>query len=160
MELNFIGTKGKVESFDDTKNIRAVMIIEVLGKPPEHLKETLKEIVEKIKNEKGVLVEESMIHEPNPLKDKPEFYTSFVEIEVKTETIAELIMLMFKYMPANIEVISPEKVHLSNSTWSEVLSELVRKLHAYDEVTRLVQVEKEILEKKLREILDKEKSKE
>ena len=136
------------------------MIIEVVGRPPEHLIETLKEIIEKIKQEPDVEIIESVINECCPLKEHNEFYANFAEIEIKTKEIRDLIRLMFNYMPAHIEVISPEKIHLSNQEWSETLSELILKLHGYDEVARVIEIEKNVLEKKFRTLLDeKEKGK-
>jgi len=139
----------------ETKSVRAVMIIEVIGKPPEHLTETLENIAKQIGEEKGVSLKEKKINEPKSMEDNEEFYTSFAEIEVEVDEMLYLVMLMFKYMPAHIEVISPETINLSNHDWGDVLNETTRRLHGYDEIARVVQVEKEILEKKLREALKK-----
>ena len=70
-----------------------------------------------------------------------------------------LAVILFKYMPANIEVISPEFIALTNSGWNEILNETVRRLHGYDEVARVLQVEKSILEKNLRNILEEKRKK-
>ncbi|MEK6906325.1 MAG: hypothetical protein AABW81_01750 [Nanoarchaeota archaeon] len=142
-----------------TEGIRAALIIEVIGKPPEHLKETLNEIITKISEEKGVKVTEKKINEPILMKDHKEFYTTFAEIEVEVEDIMNLAVILFKYMPANIEVISPEFIALTNSGWNEILNETVRRLHGYDEVARVLQVEKSILEKNLRNILEEKRKK-
>ena len=64
---------------------------------------------------------------------------------------------MFKYMPAHIEIVYPELIALTNGGWNYIFNELTRRLHGYDEVTRVTQVEKSILEKKLREMLGKNK---
>ena len=40
---------------------------------------------------------------------------------------------------------------------NEVFNEIVRRLHSYDEIARILEVEKNILEKKLREIAEREK---
>lgn len=145
-----------MELSDETK-INAMLIVEVVGRPAEHLTETLKEIIGKIKEENKVEIIKEKIMEPHPLKENQDFFTNFAEIEVEVEEISILIELMFKYMPAHVEIISPEKITLSNHVWSEVLSELIRKLHGYDEVARIVETEKKILEKKLRDILEKNK---
>jgi len=137
-----------------------MMIIEVLGKPPEHLKETLEEIIKKIDAEKGVSVIFKKINEPVLMKEQKEFYTSFAEIEIEVEEILHLAILMFKYMPAHIEIISPELIALTNNGWNDVLNELTRRLHGYDEVARIIQVEKNILEKKLRVALENKKKEE
>jgi hypothetical protein len=140
---------------DETKGIGAMLIIEVIGKPPEHLTETLNEIIEKIGEEKDVEVVSKNLKEPVLMKDQKDFYTSFAEVEIKVEEIVILAGLMFKYMPAHVEVISPELIALTNNGWTEILSELVRRLHGYDEVARILQVEKGVLEKKLRELMPK-----
>lgn len=137
----------------ETRNIRAILIIEVIGKPPEHLTETLNNIIGKIDKEKGVDVKEKKLHEPVLMKDNKNFYTTFAEVEVEVEEILNLAILMFKYMPANIEILSPELIALTNNGWSDIFSELTRRLHGYDEVARIIQAEKNILEKKLREFL-------
>ncbi len=145
------------KEIDKIEGINAVMIIEVLGKPPEHLTETLNEIVKKIDEEKGVSVLSKKINEPILIKDQKEFYTSFAEIEVGVKEIFNLGILMFKYMPAHIEVISPELIALTNNGWNEILNEITRRLHGYDEIARIVQAEKNILEKKLRELMPDKK---
>ena len=134
--------------------IRAEMIIEVIGRPPEHLIETLTKIVEEIDKEKGVKILRKKVNEPQQIKDQQDFYTTFAEIEVEAEEILYLVMLMFKYMPAHIEVITPEVVALTNNGWNEILNELTRRLHGYDEVARVLQIEKSVLEKRLKDLLE------
>jgi|TARA_Y100000034_G_scaffold135720_1_gene208775 hypothetical protein len=138
----------------ETKGIRVIMIVEVIGKPPKHLIETLENITKQIDEEKGVVVKGKKISEPTPMEKHKGFYMSFAELEMEVEEILQLVILMFKYMPANVEIISPELIALTNNSWGDILSELSRRLHGYDEIARVVQVEKEILEKKLREILE------
>jgi hypothetical protein len=93
------------------------------------------------------------INESLPMKDNPEFYTNFAEVEVEVEDILYIVMLMFKYMPAHVEIISPELIALTNNGWNEIINELARRLHGYDEIARVLDVEKGLLEKKLREVL-------
>ncbi|MEK6898015.1 MAG: hypothetical protein AABX28_01510 [Nanoarchaeota archaeon] len=147
-----------MNSYDETKGIVAALILEVIGKPPEHLTETLNELIEKIDEEKNVKVIGKKINEPVLMKNQKDFYTNFAEVEVEVEDILYLVILMFKYMPAHIEIISPEFIALTNNGWNDIMNEITRRLHGYDEVARVIQIEKNILEKKLREIL-KEKGK-
>ena len=57
-------------------------------------------------------------------------------------------------MPVHIEVLYPELIALTNNGWNDVLNELTRRLHGYDEIARIVNIEKSILEKKLRAVLE------
>ncbi|MFH1325482.1 MAG: hypothetical protein ABIH49_01775 [archaeon] len=144
-------------NLDETKGITAVMILEAIGKPPEHLKEALDKLVMAIGEEKKVKILGKKINEPVLMKDQKDFYTSFAEIEIEVEEVLYLAVLMFKYMPAHIEIISPEVIALTSNGWNDLFNELTRRLHGYDEVARVVQVEKEILEKKLRSLLEEKK---
>lgn len=135
------------------------MILEIIGKPAEHLVETLEEIIKEIGNEKGVKINNKKINEPVELKDRKDFFTTFAEIEFEVEEAIQLAILMFKYMPAHVEVVSPESIVLTNNEYGDILSELTRRLHKYDEVARVVQMEKDILEKKLKDVLEKGKDK-
>ncbi len=139
----------------ENKEITAIMIFDIIGTPPEHLTETLNKLIDEINKEKGVKVSNRKVNEPVLMKDQDNFYTTFAEVEITAEEISEVVLLMFKYMPANVEIVSPEHISISNNNFSDVLSEITRRLHSYDEVVRIMQVEKNILEKKLREILNK-----
>jgi hypothetical protein len=140
---------------EHNQKIEAAIIIEVVGRPPEHLVQTLKDIITKIDNEKGVKVRDKKINEPVNLKDSAEFFTSFAEIELELDNILTLSRIMFKYMPAHVDIITPEEIKMTNVDWCEVMNELLRRLHEYDEVVRIVQTEKKVLEKQLKASLEK-----
>ena len=138
---------------EETKDIRVILIFEIIGRPPKHLVDSLGKIIEELDKEKGVTVISKNIKKPSELKDKKGFYTTFAEVEIEVEEILYLAILMFKYMPAHIEIIYPELIALTNNGWSDILSELARRLHGYDEVARVLQMERAILERKLQESL-------
>ncbi len=146
-----------MNSDEEKKGIRTVLIIEVIGRPPEHLMEILEKMTGEIGEEKGVNVIRKKIETPTLMKDQKEFYTTFAEIEVEVEEILDLTRLMFKYMPAHVEIISPESLALTNNGLNDILNELVQRLHGYDEIARIAKTEKDILEKKLKEETEKKK---
>jgi hypothetical protein len=150
------GEKAKMSS-DDKKKINAMMVVEVLGRPPEYLTETLDNIIKAIGEENGVVVVEKRLVEPVAMKEKPDFYSSFAEIEVELEEILNLAILMFKYMPAHVEIVSPQNFNLSNSGFNDLFNELTRRLHGYEEIARILQTEKMILENQLKTILGEKK---
>jgi hypothetical protein len=139
----------------NNKVIRVAMILEAIGRPPEHLTEILKDLIKQMRDEKGVEVIEEKVHEPELIKEQKDFWTNFAEVEVEVEDILYLAMLMFKYMPAHVEVISPESITLANTGWNDLFNELIRRLHGYDEIAAVLHMEKRILEDKLRYILQK-----
>jgi len=133
-------------------NVKVVMILDVIGRPPEHLTESLEKLIEEIDKEKGVKVKMKDIKEPTFMKDQKDFYTTFAEVELEVEDILSIAILLFKYMPAHLEIISPEIIAVSNNSWNDILNELARRLHAYDEIARIMQNEKTLLIKKIHEL--------
>jgi len=140
----------------ETKGIKSSIILEIIGRPPEHLIETLESIIKQIDGEKGISVISKKINEPVFMKDSKEFYTTFAEVEIEVEDILYLAVVMFKYMPAHVEVIEPELIALTNNGWTDILSELTRRLHGYDEIARMLQVQNAQMQKKMRELLPEE----
>jgi hypothetical protein len=141
----------------DDKKITAMLILEIMGRPAEYINETLKNIVKTISEEKGIIVKEAKISEPAEIKERKDFYTSFAELEIETEEVLYLAVLIFKYMPAHVEIISPPNILLSNSSWNDVFNEITRRLHGYEEIARILQTEKKILENQLKTIAGTEK---
>jgi len=143
-----------MNSAEETKGIRAMLILEIVGRPKEHLIASLEKIIKEMDNEKDINVVSKKINEPVLMKDQKDFYTSFAEVEVEAEKILNFMILIFRYMPAHVEILYPEIIALQNNDWNDILSELVRRLHGYDEIARVVHTEKVILEKKLRDLLE------
>lgn len=144
----------------ETKGISSTIILEIVGRPPEYLIETLEGLIKNMDEEKGVHVLGKRINEPIFMKDSKDYYTTFAEVDIEVEDILYLAIIMFKYMPAHVEVIEPELIALTNSGWTDILSELTRRLHGYDEIARMMQVENSQMQKKLNELLPKKKTEE
>jgi len=141
--------------------IHASMIIEILGRPPEHIKEALDTLVKKLGTEPGIKVIGSKIHEPTLVGDSKDLYTTFAEVDVEFNSLANYFGVMFAYMPANIEIISPETITLQNLDLNELGNRLLSRLHDYDAVTKKLIYERKFLVEKLHEFaphLFKEKS--
>lgn len=110
--------------------------------------------------EKGVKVTNKKINEPVLIKDTKDFYTTFAEVDLEVEDILYLAIIMFKYMPAHVEVVEPELIALTNNGWTDILSELTRRLHGYEEVARVLQFQNSEMQKKLKELLPENKDQE
>jgi len=104
-------------------------IIEVLGKPKEHVEETIKAYVKKIKEEKKIIVLKEDYSKP---KEVEELFSVFVEIEALAKNSSEVVFFCFDYMPSSVEVIEPEEVHYNARDFSSFLNDLQAKLHNID----------------------------
>lgn len=144
----------------ETKGISVMMVLEIIGRPPEHLTETLEKLISEMDKEAGTSVKSKTIKEPVVMEKAKEFYTTFAEVEIEVEELANLLILIFKYMPAHVEILNPELIALTNNGWNDILNELTRRLHGYDEVARVLQHQNAQMKKKLEELMPSEKNKE
>ncbi|MFA5173700.1 MAG: hypothetical protein WC438_00800 [Candidatus Pacearchaeota archaeon] len=145
------------------EKIRALFIFEALGRPPEHVQETLNQLVDRIGQLPGIKIESKKVHEAKPIektenKEVQDLWTSFCETELIADTINDLMLVMFNAMPSHVEVIEPDELRIKNSDISNLCSDLVMKLHKYDEIAKGIMIERNIMNKKFKEMEDKLKN--
>lgn len=134
------------------KSIKATLILETIGKPKEHLVETLNNMVTKIGEEGQVEVTNKDVKEPQEMEKHEGFFSTFAEVEVEVEQMLNVAMLIFKFMPSNVEIMEPENTSFSNDKWNEMFNALTKRLHAYDEVSKILQNENEKMRKRLEQL--------
>ncbi len=142
------------------EKIKATMILEIIGRPKEHLVQTLDDLIKRIDKEEKATVKSKKIHEPTVMKDQKDLFTTFAEVDIESEELIFLAILIFKYMPAHIEITSPEKLVVDNNSVADILNELTRRLHGYDELARIFQIEKDQMQAKIQELTPQLESKE
>ncbi|MEM4259505.1 MAG: hypothetical protein QXS38_01965 [Candidatus Pacearchaeota archaeon] len=132
--------------------IEATLILEILGRPAEHIKSALTGLVDRLGSEKGIKIIEKKIHEPLEVKETKNLYTAFAEVSVEFDSLANYFGVIFAYMPAHIEIISPVTFKLSNAELNELGNKLLARLHDYDAITKRAIYERNLLNNKLREV--------
>ncbi len=133
-----------------TESVRAILILEILGRPAGHVKEILSKIIEKLEKEKNVRLLDKRIAEPKEIEGQENIFTSFAEVEIETN-LQTLMLLIFAYMPSHIDIITPEDLRIKNSDLNLFLNELARKLHRYDELAKTLMMERQIIAKQIQE---------
>ncbi|MCU0641972.1 MAG: hypothetical protein MUF61_00100 [archaeon] len=134
------------------KEIQAVMVLEILGRPAEHIKSALSELVSKLSSEKGIKVIDKVVHEPVAVKDSEDIYTTFAEVTIEFESMNSYFGIIFAYMPAHIEIISPSSFSLTNVQFNELGNKLLARLHDYDAIAKRIIAERNFAIGKLREV--------
>jgi len=120
--------------------VQAKAIIEVIGKPKEHVEGALKEYIEKIKNNSEIEVLKSEISEIKEVKDdlNQGLWSTFVDIEILVKDLPTLTGFCFDYMPSSIEIIEPKELKLRENQLSTFLNDLQGKLHQMDMVAKQI----------------------
>ena len=129
--------------------LTAKFIIEILGRPAEHLKVALTELVDKLGTEKGVAVLNKEIHEPKKVEKAENLWTTFADVEMRFETLPIFFNAIMTYLPAHIEVYEPESFKLNTFEVNEFANFVVSRLHNYDALAKRLVGERDILINKL-----------
>lgn len=141
-----------------SKKIRAMFIFEILGRPPEHIKKTLEEFVDKLETNKGIEIINKKIHESKIIEEGKSkgFYTTFEEVEVYVDNLNLLFNIIFNMLPSHVEVFEPDELKIDNFELTSLLADLAMKMHRYDEISKSMIIENNNLMCKLKEIQEKQ----
>ena len=132
--------------------IKAKLIIEIMGRPPEHVKEALNTLVIKMGSEKGITLIDKKYHEPKPIEKSKDLFITFADVDVEFETIENFFNILMGYLPAHAEIYEPEKFKLDANNINELGNFILGKLHRYDAVTKRMLVEKNMLSEQLKNL--------
>ncbi len=125
------------------------IIMELMGRPPEHLTESLNTLVVKMGSEEGVEILDKKYHNPEPVKDTKDIYSAFAEIELQIDSIEKLLTIIFIYSPSNLEIISPEKLKISNDDLNAFFNSLLGRIHHHSSALKQASSDREILIKQI-----------
>jgi hypothetical protein len=134
---------------DESKKVKSNIVLEVFGKPKEHVQEAIKVYIEKIKtdeNKDNVIINEKIY---DVMEQKDGFFSTFAELEIVSKDISALIGFCFDYMPSSVEIITPEKINMSHREMAIVLNDLQAKLHNIDMTIKTTRTENEFLKRNL-----------
>lgn len=127
---------------EKSNKVLAKVIIEVVGKPKEHVEESIKIVLDNIKKEKGIKPIKMKIFKP---KEVDSLFSSFAELELEFESPAYLMGLCFDYMPSSVEIIRPEELSLNSADLAGLMNDMLLKLHGISMSVRKLGVENENL---------------
>ncbi len=134
------------------QKLHTLMILEILGKPAEHVFESLNQLVDKLDSERGVKITKREIRDPLPVENSKELFTTFAELEVEFETLDIYLAVLFAYMPAHVEIISPENMTVTNTYLNDLGNKVIQRMHNYDAITKKTLFENQVILQKIREL--------
>ena len=133
-----------------TDHIRCRTIIEVLGKPKDHVEKALKEYIEHIKEDSDLVI---LNEDYSDIRDQGKLWSKFVELELVVKGTKKLIGFCFEYMPSSIEILKPEQFVMTNPELSNFLNDLQARLHNVDMVVKNLKTENDFLKHNMNAII-------
>lgn len=131
--------------------ITAILVIEVLGRPAEHVASALEQLVERLGKEPEIQIVNKRFYKPKEAEKTKGMFFAFVDIEVKTRTISRLAEICFAYMPSSVEIVQPYELKMTLNDANAILNLLVARLHNYDAIAKSLTIENTILQNQLRQ---------
>ena len=141
---------------EEDQKVKAKVIIEILGAPESHVKETIGKIVDKVKENKDYGVTKEEIFDPKQQENK-KLWSTFCELELEVKELQLLINFCFDFMPSSVEVLSPEKFQLTSDPINDMLNDLIGRLHQYDMLLKNLHAQNIMLKKQVEEANPKKK---
>ncbi|MAF51129.1 MAG: hypothetical protein CMH64_03485 [Nanoarchaeota archaeon] len=126
--------------------IQIKAIIEILGKPKEHVESTMEKVLSELKNQKNLTIINQEIAETKELE---KFFSTFVDLELKLDSLDNLIDFCFDFLPSSIEIVEPEKLDLNSEAMAEYMNDLLAKLHQQSMLIRNLHAENTLMKKQL-----------
>ena len=90
---------------DEKNHLRATTILEILGKPKEHVESTMRMYVDRIKEDGNYVVLKEDIAEVKEVKDDKggePFFSTYAELDIIFKGPAPLIGFFFYYIPSSL----------------------------------------------------------
>ncbi len=131
----------------EDKKITCRVIIQMAGKPKDHLEKTLKSYIKKLKeeNKKELKVVDEYISRPKKDKETGSFYNIFAELEIDFYGPENITLFCIDYLPASVEVLEPESLSYDAPEFTGFLNDLLSKLHSIDLALKNKTAENELL---------------
>ena len=126
------------------------LVIEVVGKPESYVEETMRTLLKKLREEKGLEIIEGQVHKP---KEEANFFSSFVELECVVQDLSMFTTLCFEYMPSSVEIVKPDELKTKASIVTDFVNDMLARLHDVDMRFKNVNASNGILERNLYSLL-------
>ncbi|MDP7141193.1 MAG: hypothetical protein QF362_01840 [Candidatus Woesearchaeota archaeon] len=127
----------------EEQQILSRVIVEIAGKPKEHIESTMKLVLQKIKESKDIKIEKE---ETFDAKEKEGIWNIYTELEIKTKDIEGLIGFCFDYMPSSVEIIEPDNLKFDTNSIGHLINDLLARLHTVDVTLKKLKSDKISLE--------------
>ncbi|MEW6063164.1 MAG: hypothetical protein AB1571_02225 [Nanoarchaeota archaeon] len=121
-------------------------IIEIAGFPEKHVSDTMKNVLDKLGQEKGIKIIKKSVAKVKKIK---EIWSTFAELELEFDNIEKLFNFCFDYMPSSIEIIEPISVQSESNYISNVINDMLAKLHQYTMFISNLNAENKVLKNRL-----------
>ena len=119
--------KNEIKQKIEEGYIQARFIIEIVGKPKDHVDIALTDLATHMQSNKDVIMIAK--HQEAATEHEGELFAAFVEVEVLLKDLTMVVGFCFDYMPSSVEIIEPGEFRIKGREVASFLNEMQAKLH-------------------------------
>ncbi len=128
----------------ETQNVTIRFVIEILGKPKEHIESVMNSVAEQLKEQKEFTSKNVTI---SPTEEHDGMFHIFTTAEIEFKTIPSIFAFCFEYLPSSAEIISPTEFEVGINSMTGIINDFLGRLHESDMVAKRTRADNEILQK-------------
>ncbi|HLD42934.1 MAG TPA: hypothetical protein VJB08_03020 [Candidatus Nanoarchaeia archaeon] len=122
--------------------ILARATLQIVGKPKEHIIDTMKQVIKQIKDDPKMKVFKGDLFKP---VQQEQLWSTFAELEILFSDKAALTHFCFDYMPASLDVLRPENLSFKIRDYNEIMASLLERIHQMDMVLKNLSAENRLV---------------
>lgn len=124
------------------EKIKANAIIEIVGKPKEHIEETMQKVIGLIEQNEDHEVlkkeisepKETEFPDPNDKEKTIEVWSTFTELEANFKSFDALTNFCFEFMPSSVEILDPLDLKIDAQEVNNTLNDILARLHQQSKI--------------------------
>ena len=123
--------------------IQCRVLLEMIGKPKEHIEKSIKEVIENIKKDEEMIVVDEKIAEikKKDMEGKEDglikdMWATFAEMDILFKDLTKITYFSFEYMPSSIEISEPQELKMRAIELSEFFNDLQARLHEVNMIAK------------------------
>lgn len=128
--------------------IVARIIFEVMGSPKDYVEQTMKDVINKLSSDKKIKIRNYNTYDAVQMDNK-KMWSTYSEVELETEKMNNLLEICFDYMPSTLEILEPAGMNIDTNDISNLMNDLLSKLHNFTMLIHKLKAEIKRSNKKL-----------
>jgi hypothetical protein len=120
-------------------------IHEIVGKPKEHIEQTMDMYIDKIKKDNNLELVKT--DRPEAESHENDMFSVIAELEIKAKTTGDLMLFCYEYMPGSVEILEPGELIYKAHEFTAFINDVQSKLHKVDMVVKKLSAENQVMSK-------------
>ena len=112
---------------EEKRSVVARVVLNVAGKPKEHVEQSMRMVIENVQKEGGISILKRRVMKTQ--KKEGLYFSSVAELEIRCEESFILMGFCLDYLPSSVEVVEPEELHFNTADMTGLLNDMLSKLH-------------------------------